>query len=83
MCDVCSLPDDVVRYFSSKGPRTDVQVAMMDRHIEKERDKIRSGWTEDERAVRAQRAGAAPPRPVELSPIIQDFHHRKVKPIND
>jgi hypothetical protein len=82
MDDVCSLSDEVVRYFSSKGPRTDVQVAMMDRHIKKERDKIRSRWSEDEKSVRAQRAGAVP-RPVELVPLIQDFQHRKVKPLND
>lgn len=81
--DVCRLPDEVVRYFSSKGPRTDVQVALMDHHITTERDRIRESWTVEEREVRAKRAGSVP-QTVELSPINDScFHHRKVKAIND
>ena len=81
--DVCRLPAEVVRYFSSKGPRTDVQVALMDHHITTERARIRDSWTPSERVVRAKRAGSVP-QTVELSPINDEcFYQRKVKTTND
>ena len=84
--DVCRLPDEVVRYFSSKGPRTDVQVALMDYHIATERDRSKDSWTQAERAIRAKRAGSyhLVPQAVELTPINDEvFYQRKVKAIND
>lgn len=49
---------DHVSYLFARGPRNDAEEAILDDHIEMASKQIRDAWTDEERELRAMRAGS-------------------------
>lgn len=54
----------------SKGPRNDAEEAILDAHIKEASKQIRDAWTDEERELRASKAGSPIRQPAEV-PIVE------------
>jgi hypothetical protein len=54
----------------SKGPRNDAEEAILDAHIKEASKQIQDSWTEEERELRASKAGSPIRQPAEV-PIVE------------
>lgn len=58
---------DQVSYLFSRGPRNNAEEAILDDHIEVASKQIRDAWTDDERELRAIRAGSPIREPAKVA----------------
>ena len=53
--------DDLISYLFARGPRNDAEEAILDEHIKEASERIRNSWTDEERYLRASKAGSPLP----------------------
>ena len=69
--------DDLISYLFARGPRNNAEEAILDEHIREASERIRNAWSDEERYVRASKAGS--PLPEEAyTHFVSIFHDQKL-----
>jgi hypothetical protein len=69
--------DDLISYLFARGPRNNAEEAILDEHIREASERIRNAWSDEERYVRASKAGSPLPEEV-YTHFVSIFHDQKL-----